>query len=688
MQSRYADILLPLALKGTLTYSVPESFRAQVMPGVRVTVQVGKSRIYTGIVMRCHDGKGLSQGVPLKEILSVEPGGVLVSKAQLEYWQWMADYYMCTMGEVMKAALPAMLKKVPQSSPSKRRKRITAFPSTWGKNDADPRSSCAQHELSTAQQQAAERINAVWEGRDVAPKRVCLLHGVTSSGKTEIYIRLIQEALAAGKQVLYLLPEIALTTQITSRLGAIFGEKMGVYHSRFTDKRRAELYCHQASEKAFPLILGVRSALFLPFRNLGLIIVDEEHETSYKQQDPAPRYHARDAAIVLAKRFGANVLLGTATPCLETYRNASEGKYGLVELTARFGGVQLPEVVVEDVKELRRKKLMKTPFSPRLIDEMRDALGRGEQVILFQNRRGYAPVLTCRSCGWTPQCTACDVSLTYHAQANRLVCHYCGASYPVPNQCPQCGDTELRDVGYGTEKIEEVVAGLFPEARIARMDLDTTRSASAYDEIIDSFQRGETDILIGTQMVTKGLDFDRVSVVGILNADQSLSVPDFRASERTYHMMAQVAGRAGRRGRRGLVVLQTHHPKLPLISQVVRSDYAAFFASQMVERRQFLYPPMVRIVEIHLKHRDDRIAEEAAYQMASLLRPHFYDRLLGPYKPVIARVQRLCIRRLTLKAEPSLSAKGLRRTLTAARDVLQAQASFKNVQIFFDVDPL
>ena len=682
MQGLFADILLPLALRTTLTYRVPPSLEGKVRVGCRVTVQVGKQKIYTGLVMRTGtQAEGIDEA-QVKEVLSVEDERPIVGQAQLDFWKWMAGYYMCTMGEVMKAALPAVLKRTetPQRTSRSRRESISI---------CLPTETTDNRPLSPAQQQAADEIRAAWSGTEKQkPRQVCLLHGVTSSGKTEVYIHLIEETLKRGKQVLYLLPEIALTTQITDRIGSFFGEKMGVYHSRFTDRARALLWQRQASDQPFPLILGVRSALFLPFNDLGLVIVDEDHETSYKQQDPAPRYHARDAAIVLAISTGAKVLLGTATPSLETYQNARSGKYGLVELTTRYGGVLLPKIVIEDVKELRRKKLMSTPLSPRLIDEIRAALGRKEQVILFQNRRGYAPVLSCKSCGWTPHCTACDVALTYHAQAHRLQCHYCGATYNIPAQCPQCGDTQLRDIGYGTEKIEEAVQTIFPEARIARMDLDTTRAASSYAKIIDSFQQGKTDILIGTQMVTKGLDFDGVSVVGILNADQGLRVPDFRAAERTYHMLAQVAGRAGRRGKQGLVVLQTYSPKLPLIGQVVRGDYPAFFGSQMAERRQFVYPPEVRIIVIHVKHRRDDVAERAGEALASLLRPHFATSLLGPYKPAVARVSRLCIRQLMLKMPIGLSATSIKRTLMAAQDVLIQQPDFKSIQIYFDVDPL
>ena len=487
--------------------------------------------------------------------------------------------------------------------------------------------------------------------------------------------------------MLYLLPEIALTTQITTRLGRVFGRRMAVYHSKFPDAERVELWMRQVGPQPFPLILGVRSAIFLPFQNLGLVIVDEEHETSFKQQEPAPRYQARDTAIVMAARQGAKVVLGTATPALETYSNVQKGKYELVEMKERYGHVLLPEIVVENVKELRRKKLMNSPFSPRLLQEVRTALQQGEQAILFQNRRGYAPVVECRTCGWTPRCTRCDVSLTLHRRLGKLVCHYCGAVYDVPQQCPACHGHELRDMGYGTEKIEEAAHRAFPEARIARMDLDTTRSRSAYERLIGSFQRGETNLLIGTQMVTKGLDFDRVRVVGILNADQMLSQADFRAHERAFHLMAQVAGRAGRRSGRGLVVLQTRQPELPLVQQVVRADYAAMFRDEMEERRLFGFPPAVRLINVMVKHRDEQVAARAAEDLAARLRPVFGTGLLGPDRPVVARVQLLFIRKLMVKVPLTLSSRSVRQTLLAARDALLAQPAFKAVRVIFDVDP-
>lgn len=825
----FADILLPLALPGSFTYLLPAPMVGKVDVGYRVIVPLGKRKYYTGIVVRVYQ-REWEKKMEYKSVAEVVDRTPLILPRQLDFWRWICSYYLCTPGEVMKAAMPSGLKlesetcvrknedfveTVPLTdreqqllallSPQEGRKidelskalggvgllpavrrlveagavvveekmgrafqprtevHVRLAPQYFGEAQLSalldtlhrtPRQTelllayldlsgyvsaqtlgnpallkevsrrelmrkvaggeaalaalrrkgileayafevarlrtpvaqpgWEQRPLSEAQQRAADAILASFRQQEV-----CLLHGVTSSGKTEIYIQLIQRELEAGRQVLYLVPEIALTTQLTTRLGRVFGNKMGVYHSKFPDAERVELWQRQLTDRSFPLILGVRSSLFLPFRRLGLVIVDEEHETSYKQQDPAPRYHARDAAIVLARQYGAKVLLGTATPALETYYNACRlGKYGYVPLTTRFGEVQLPEIVVEDVKELRRKKLMKTPFSPRLTEEVHKALEEGGQVILFHNRRGYAPVIECRTCGWTPHCSCCDVSLTLHQRINKLVCHYCGNAYELPRQCPNCGDTELRDIGYGTEKIEAAVAACFPEARIARMDLDTTRSRSAYENIIADFQAGKTNLLIGTQMVTKGLDFDKVRVVGILNADQMLSLPDFRAYERAYQMMSQVAGRAGRRGRRGLVILQTRQPQLPVVDQVVANDYEGMFNAQWVERDEFHYPPSVRIINIYLKHRDLRTCEAAALAYAQLLRPHFGDSLLGPDRPAVGRIQLLYIRKLMLKVEPKLPAQGVRRTLLAARSALLDTPAYKSVNLYFDVDPM
>ena len=537
--------------------------------------------------------------------------------------------------------------------------------------------------LSSVQQDAYNQIQFSF-----LKKNVTLLHGVTSSGKTEIYIHLIRQALEQKKQVLYLLPEIALTVQIMQRLQHVFGNRLGIYHSKYSDAERVEIWQKQLSRHPYDVILGARSAVLLPFQNLGLVIIDEEHETSYKQQDPAPRYHARSAAIVLAQMFGAKTLLGTATPSLESYYNAKTGKYGLVTLQERYKGIELPEIQIVDIQDLQRRKMMNGLFSPLLLAKTREALERGEQVILFQNRRGYAPMIECKQCGWVPHCQHCDVSLTFHRNFNQLTCHYCGFTYQVPTECPACGCKDLRTKGYGTEKIEAEVQDIFPEARIARMDLDTTRSRQAYERIISDFSAGRTNILIGTQMVSKGLDFDKVSVVGILNADSMLNYPDFRAYEHAFMMMAQVSGRAGRKGKRGLVILQTKSPGLPILDQVVRNDYPAFYQSLIAERQQFHYPPYYRLVYVYLKHRQDALVESASIEMSSRLRQWFGARVLGPDKPAVAKVKSLSIRKLVLKCEFGLNMADVRKYLALAQQQMLQDKRYSTLQIYFDVDPL
>ena len=502
----------------------------------------------------------------------------------------------------------------------------------------------AIHALNDAQTIAYDKILL-----QMMAHNVTLLHGVTSSGKTEIYIHLIFKALQEHKQVLYLLPEIALTVQITNRLRCVFGNKLGIYHSRYNDEERVEIWQKQLSNKPYEVILGARSAVFLPFQRLGLVIIDEEHENSFKQQDPAPRYHARSVAIVLAQMYGAKTLLGTATPSIESYRNAQLGKYGLVTLSQRYKDIQLPTIEVVDIKDLRRRKLMSGPFSPRLIAAVRNALQRGEQAILFQNRRGFAPMIECRTCGWVPHCPNCDVSLTYHKSMNVLTCHYCGYTERVPEQCPNCESKDIKGRGYGTEKIEDEIMEVFPDARIARMDLDTTRTKNAYERLINDFSAGKTNLLIGTQMVSKGLDFDHVSVVGILNADNMLNYPDFRAYEHAFTMMAQVSGRAGRKGKQGLVILQTKNPELPVIQQVVNNSYTAFYKSQLEERTAFHYPPFFHLIYIYIKHRNNDIVESASMELGSRIREIFGNRVLGPDKPTVARVKTLHIRKIRLK---------------------------------------
>ena len=523
--------------------------------------------------------------------------------------------------------------------------------------------------------------------------KVTLLHGVTSSGKTEIYIHLIMRELEQHRQVLYLLPEIALTVQMMDRLHRVFGNRLGIYHSKYSDAERVEIWQKQLSANPYDVILGARSAVFLPFQRLGLVIVDEEHEGSYKQQDPAPRYHARSAAIMLGMfsshdSQSVRLLLGTATPCLETYFNAKTGKYGLVELKERYQGIELPEIQVVDMKDLQHRKMVRGAFSPLLLARVHEALDRGEPVILFQNRRGWAPMIECKQCGWVPRCEHCDVSLTLHKSMNQLTCHYCGYTYQIPTECPACGGKELQGRGYGTEKIEDQVRDIFPEARVSRMDLDTTRTRNAYERIINDFASGRTNLLIGTQMISKGLDFDKVSVVGILNADAMLNQPDFRAYEQAFMMMSQVSGRAGRKGKRGLVILQTKSPDLPVIRQVVQNDYASFYHDLLAERRLFSYPPFHRLIYVYLKHKHDRVVETAGMELGSRLRQWFGARVLGPDKPSVARVKTLSIRKIVLKLENGIDMPKVRQYLAFAQHQMLQDKRYSSLLFYYDVDPL
>ena len=553
--------------------------------------------------------------------------------------------------------------------------------------------------LSPAQQEAYNGILM-----SMMKKQVTLLHGVTGSGKTEIYIHLIQRALERKEQVLYLMPEIALTVQMMQRLQRIFGDRLGIYHSKYSDAERVEIWQKQLSANPYDVILGARSAVFLPFQRLGLVIVDEEHESSYKQQDPAPRYHARNVAIVMAtllrneenekmrnasfsQSLNTSIILGTATPSLESYHNAKTGKYGLVELKERYQGIEMPEIQVVDIADLQHRKMMAGPFSPLLLNKVREALQNGEQAILFQNRRGFAPLIECQQCGWVPTCQHCDVSLTLHRQLNQLTCHYCGYTYRVPTECPCCGSTDLRTRGYGTEKIEEQVRDTFPEARIARMDLDTTRTRNAYERIITDFSAGRTNILIGTQMVTKGLDFDKVSVVGIINADAMLNYPDFRAYEQAFMMMAQVSGRAGRKQKRGLVILQTKQKEVPVIQYVVRNDYAALYQHLIAERQAFRYPPYTHLVYVYLKHQHEQVVHTASIEMGSRLRQWFGGRVLGPDKPSVAKVKSQNIRKLVLKLELGIDMQKVRQYLLREQNLMLADKRYTSLQIYYDVDP-
>ena len=754
----YVDVILPLPLEGTFTYSVPEPMVAQVRMGVRVLVPLGRSKTYTAMAVRLHSEKPEFETRPIIQVIDAEP--VLIEQ-QLRLWQWISTYYMSPIGDVFKAALPAGLKAEENYRPKTVRcvtlpanlrseqslhmaltilkralKQHQTFStylqlSHWSEIDGEtPPAHIAEiacdelqnaanasdavlrqliqrnflelyhrevGRLNTTGEYHPERIQPLSPAQQAAEdsiqkqfneKNVILLHGVTSSGKTEIYIHLIKKAIDEGKQVLYLLPEIALTVQMTRRLQNVFGSRLGIYHSKYSDAERVEIWKKQLSSEPYDVILGARSAVFLPFTRLGFVIVDEEHETSFKQQDPAPRYHARSTAIMLARMYeGAKVLLGTATPSMESYHNACTGKYGYVQLTTRYKDVAMPEIRVVDTKDLYRRKMMRGAFSPDLLEAMRTALRNKKQVLLFQNRRGFAPMVECKVCGWVPKCKNCDVSLTYHRSMNLLTCHYCGYTYPVPKQCPNCESTELLGRGYGTEKIEDRVRELFPEARIARMDLDTTRSAGAYGRIIDDFSCGRTDILIGTQMITKGLDFSGITVVGILNADTMLNYPDFRAYEQAFQMLPQVSGRAGRRDERGLVILQTKSADLPVIQQVVAGDFQTFARDLLEERSMFRYPPFYHLVYVYLRHRNEQLVDSAAIEMASRLRQAFADRVLGPDKPAVARVKTESIRKIVIKLEQGINLPLARQCMAEARTQLLQDKRYAAMTVFFDVDP-
>ena len=813
---------MPLPLPDCFTYGLPAEMEDEVQAGCRVVVPFGRKKFYTGIVKNVHCLRPSAYEV--KEVVTVLDAHPILLPLQFKFWEWVASYYLCTLGDVYKAALPSGLKlesetivalnpdfeateplperetrildllsadpeqsvtrlekdsgcknilpvinallhreaifvkeELKRSYKPKTETRVRLTPAATNehrlhiffdelqrrapkqldllmkylelsgalggmerpvaKRDLlqragatpavfnglvergvfeayqaevgrlDTHLSAGQllppHPLSIPQQRACDEILNAFR-----TKNVCLLHGVTSSGKTEIYIHLIQSVLERGGQVLYLLPEIALTTQITGRLRRVFGHRLGIYHSKFPDAERVEIWQRQLSDAPYDIILGVRSSVFLPFRRLELVIVDEEHEATYKQQDPAPRYHARNAAIVLASLCGAKTLLGTATPSLETWHNAETGKYARVSLTERHKAVQLPRILLVDIRELTRKKRMTGSFSPLLLQHVREAMERKEQVILFQNRRGFAPMVECHVCSWVPKCKNCDVSPTYHKGLGMLTCHYCGYTEPFPRRCPACDGTDLRARGFGTEKIEDEIKALLPEARVARMDLDTTRTRTAYERIIEDFSAGRTDILIGTQMVSKGLDFERVSVVGILNADTLLNYPDFRAYERAFQLMAQVAGRAGRRDTQGLVILQTKSVTHPIIAQVIANDYEGMAAGQLAERQAFRYPPYYRLIYVYLKHRREEVAEQMAQEMAARLRALFGARVLGPDKPPVARIQTLFIRKIVLKVENNAPVARVRSLLTGVQREVSGDERFKGALVYYDVDPL
>ena len=744
----FADIILPVPLNGLFTYRVPDALEHIAVSGARVYVPFGKSRRVTGIIVRTHNNNPSSHTV--KDILSVlDDTRPSILPHQLRLMQWMWEYYICSPGDVMKAALPAGLRPDSSAKEQSFKPKITLFVrpgrntnpefgktavkqkelyerflvlSGINENGAQTKpftkralmegcrntsafntivdnglievyevetgrlpdfkgTLCEPAPLSPAQQNALSGIQEAFRS-----KNVCLIHGVTSSGKTEIYIHLIREQIKKGKQVLYLLPEIALTTQIEHRLQRVFGNDMCVYHSRCHDNVRVEVWNRLTGNNPYKLILGARSAVLLPLQNLGLVIVDEEHEPSFKQEDPSPRYHGRNTAIMLASIFGAKTLLGSATPALESYANAVSGKYGLVTLTERYRGIRMPEIKIVDTADLRRRKYMQGLFSPQLIDSIGNALENRRQVILFHNRRGYAGTVECPDCGWVQKCNCCDVSLTFHKSLNSANCHYCGRSYRVPAICPECGGKNLRSHGFGTEKIEEDVAALFPHARIARLDLDSAKSG--YETILEDFQEGRTDILIGTQMVSKGLDFDRVSVVGVLQADSMMSYPDFRSTERGYQLMAQVAGRAGRKDLPGTVIIQTRQPDAPVMDLVRRNDYESFYQNQMEERRAFAYPPYSRIITAVIKGQNQDAVERTALSMRTELAGLIgQDRVLGPDAPPVPKIQYRHIRRIIIKLPLDLTVERSRTLLWEAVNRSLAQDTTAGVIVSFDVDP-
>ena len=757
---KYIQAILPLPLEGTFTYSVPQDLEDKIKVGMRVVVPCGQKKTYTALCVEVTDQKPNIGVKNIKCIYSVLDDMPMLLPQQLKLWQWMADYYMCTLGDNYKAALPAGLKAEDGYRPKtetyvgltekfhdemalnialdmvsryeKQQKALAGYLelSHWAEMSGtaipDDIKEITQTELCNVThcttptvkslvkrgileiyQKEVGRLNTdgeftpqnaklLNEAQQEAynqvlmqfmKKNVVLLHGVTSSGKTEIYIHLILKALQDHKQVLFLLPEIALTVQIMERLQRVFGSRLGIYHSKYSDAERVEIWKKQVSACPYDIIIGARSAALLPFKNLGLVIIDEEHETSYKQQDPAPRYHARSAAIMLASMYGAKTLLGSATPCMETYTNAKNGKFGYVRLDKRYKDIALPKIEVVDVKDMARRKMMKGPFSPRLLEAIQESLDNNKQVILFQNRRGFVPIVECQDCGWIPKCEHCDVSLTMHKNTNLLTCHYCGYTYAIPKVCPKCGGTHLRGRGFGTEKIEDQIMELFPEAKVARMDLDTTRTKNAYARIIEDFAYGKTNVLIGTQMITKGLDFDRVQLVGILDADSMLNYPDFRAYEHSYMMLQQVSGRAGRKGKQGLVILQTKSADFPVIEQVAANDSKTFYEDLDEERRLFNYPPYTRLIYVYLKHQHDNVVESAALMLGSILRGWFGERILGPDKPAVARVKSMCIRKIMIKLENGIDQKKVREYLRMAQKQILQDKQFAALQIFYDVDP-
>ncbi|HNW57526.1 MAG TPA: primosomal protein N' [Bacteroidales bacterium] len=748
----FADIILPLAVRGRFTYRIPDDMLDIVKPGVRVKVRFGGQKLSSGIVCSVHNKAPLVKNVkPVIEVLDAVPA---INESQLKLWLWISEYYLCSEGEVMKAALPSeasldnyrprtetfiklannfsetelnsildTLGRAPkqyevlasyitlskyepgsESTPVSKSLLLSESHSSTnivealvGKGILSSESMPVSRltdtdsfkepvkELSAAQAAAYESVKNQLNEKDIV-----LLHGVTSSGKTEIYIHLIEEQLKKGKQVLYMLPEIALTTQIIMRLKKHFGAVTGVYHSRFSDPEKVEIWKKVADNdtvNGFRLILGVRSSLFLPFSDLGLIIVDEEHDSSYKQQDPAPRYHARDSAIMLASIHKAKTILGSASPSVESYNNAVKGKYGLAELKERYGLIKMPEIIIGNTREAYRKKLMISHFTPELLTAMDEALGKDEQIILFQNRRGFSPYIECSECGWIPTCIQCAVNLTYHKGAGKLICHYCGYTADLPSKCGNCHSSGMVTRGFGTEKIEDEIKIVFPKARVARMDQDTTRNKNSFNKIIKAFEKRQIDILIGTQMISKGLDFENLTVVGVLNADNLLNYPDFRAHERSFQLMEQVSGRAGRRQKQGKVVIQTSDPANRIIRLVLRHDYINMFRMQAEERMTFNYPPFCRMVKIIIRHKDRSLLNHYSDVLGNDLKGIFGKRVLGPESPVISQVQLWYIKTILIKIErnkPPVKAKQL---VVEAIGRLEKEKGASSLKIAIDVDP-
>lgn len=670
MNNQYADLIIPVALPGTFTYAIPTALVSVVHRGSLVSVGFGQSDDVTALVVKIHGDKP-EEGITVREIGSLIPGEASLNERLTGFLEWLSDYYLAYPGEVLRAAIP---------SPGNLPGRVAA---RRGKGEEDE-PDFALRDPSPLNDTQAEALESIKQQLTVGD--TVLLHGVTSSGKTEIYIHLMKEQMESGRQVLYMLPEIALTTQIIDRLKRHFGSAIGVYHSRLTPAARREVW-KRTGDGTLKAVLGVRSSLFLPFSDLGLIVVDEEHDSSYKQYDPAPRYHARDAAMMLARIHGGKTLLGSATPSLESWHNAHNGRYGLVELMTRYGNVMLPAMIIADTRRGGRKRSVMAHFTAGLIEAVTEALAKEEQVILFQNRRGFSPYLMCADCGFVPQCSSCSVSLTYHKRIGRLICHYCGRSVRLPSGCPECGSANMLTRGFGTEKIEEEIRLLFPSARVARMDQDTVRSRNAAAEILRNFACGETDILVGTQMISKGLDFERLTVVGILDADSMMYFPDFRAHERSFQMIAQVSGRAGRRNTRGKVIIQTADPANLILRQVLRNDYHAMSMAQLEERALFGYPPFTRLITISVKHREREVADRVAEELAGRLRRHLGNGVLGPEYPLVMQVQRWYIKEILVKIGESLSPARVKELLRREMEISLKNSPKGLLRIYADVDP-